>query len=163
MMAGAFHGPMRTPRPARFVFGAAALAAALAACATAAPPRPAEGARTDAAALFEALDIASFRNSVGPRREPGQRRFADLGVAVTDATADRAESHRPGDWLYALTVLARGDANGDGAPDVTVCFEDRALNGGTYNTSTPLLLQDVGGRLVALSFEPDVDCGRGGP
>ena len=153
---------MRTPRPARFVFGAAALAAALAACATTAPPRP-EPTRSDAAALFEALDVASFRNSTGPRREPGQRRFADLGVTVTDATADRAESRTPGGWLYALSVLARGDANGDGAPDVAVCFEDRALNGGVYDARTALLLQEVGDRLVALRFEPDADCGRGGP
>lgn len=152
---------MRTPRPARFVSGAAALAACAAtACTTAGPPRP-TGA-VQAAEVFEALDIASFRNSAGPRREPGQRRFADLGVAVTAATADRAESRQAG-WLYALTVLARGDANGDGTPDVTVCFEDRALDGGTYDAATPLLVQEAGGRLVALAFEPDVPCGRGGP
>jgi hypothetical protein len=48
-----------------------------------------------------------------------------------------------------------GDFNGDGLEDVAICFTDRAQNGGTYNTRRPLLLQLVGRRAVALSYEID--------
>ena len=85
-----------------------------------------------------------------------QRTLSDLGVAVTRAGGDRAEA-RSDDWLYALEVVARGDANRDGEPDVTVCFTDRALEG-VYDTTEALLLQRVGRRVVALRFEPDLEC-----
>ncbi|WP_420455887.1 hypothetical protein [Rubrivirga sp.] len=127
---------------------------AAAGCASA----PASGLdHAEAGRLLSELDLSSFRNSTGPRREPSQRTLADLGVAVTQAGGDRAEA-RSDSWLYALTVLARSDANGDGEPDVSLCFEDRALNSGSYDTRTALLVQRVGGRWVALRFEPTAEC-----
>jgi hypothetical protein len=44
-----------------------------------------------------------------------------------------------------------------GVPDVTACFYDRALEG-DYDSQQVLLLQRVGGHLIALRFEPDLDC-----
>jgi hypothetical protein len=60
----------------------------------------------------------------------------------------------PGDWLYELKIVGRRDANGDGIEDLEVCFIDRALNGGTYDTSKGLLVTRYSENdyAVALSF-----------
>lgn len=104
--------------------------------------------------LADKFDLASIRSSFGPRRSPDLRTFADFGMKPDKATEDTLAFETPGDWLYELKIVARRDVNRDGIEDLEVCFTDRALNGGTYNTSQGLLLTrySADGYAVALSF-----------
>jgi hypothetical protein len=91
--------------------------------------------------LAEKFDLASIRSSLGPRRSPGMRiTFAGFGMQPTSVTDDAVAFESPDDWLYELKIVGRRDVNGDGIEDLEVCFIDRALNGGTYNTSQGLLI-----------------------
>jgi hypothetical protein len=103
--------------------------------------------------VFTHLDLTTFRNSTGPQRSPGDRFFSDLGLRPTQAS-DSVATH-DGEWRYTVRVLARRDFNGDGLEDVAICFTDQARNGGTYDARSPLLLQRIGGRVIALSYEID--------
>ena len=104
--------------------------------------------------LADRFDLASIRSSVGPRRTPTKRTFANLGMKPSKATEDALVFDSPGDWLYELKIADRRDVNGDGIEDLEVCFIDRALNGGTYNTSQALLITrySADDYAVALSF-----------
>lgn len=55
---------------------------------------------------------------------------------------------------YELKIVGRRDVNGDGIEDLEVCFVDRALNGGSYDTSKGLLITrySADGYAVALSY-----------
>lgn len=135
------------------------------------PPAPLDGppgdtwpARHLALFIFERLDPASFRNSTGPSREPGDRTLGDHGVAPPDFVAeDRVvsgyECSQAGEsedcWLYEIQVLGRRDFNGDGEEDVAICFSDVAGNGGSYRSYQPLLLKLAGGRVFAIRFDVD--------
>lgn len=104
--------------------------------------------------LADKFDLATIRSSLGPRRTPARRTFTDFGMKPTQSTDDAIVFLSPGDWLYELQVVARGDFNGDGIEDLKVCFVDRALNGGAYDSAQGLLLTrySSGGYVVALSF-----------
>lgn len=86
--------------------------------------------------LFNNLDIATFRSSLGPRRSQSDRTFASLSPPPTTVTADYVEI-REDNWVRRLTIVDRGDFNKDGIEDLVVCFDDRAI-GATYR-STQLL------------------------
>jgi hypothetical protein len=107
--------------------------------------------------LADRFDLASIRSSFGPRRSPAQRSFADVGMKPSKATEDSLVFERPGDWLYVLQIVGRRDVNGDGIEDLEVCFTDRALNGGSYDTTKSLLITrySADGYALALSFRPD--------
>lgn len=90
--------------------------------------------------LADKFDLASIRSSFGPRRSPILRTFTDFGMKPSKATSDALVFETPGEWLYALKIVARRDVNGDGIEDLEVCFIDHALNGGTYDTSSGLLI-----------------------
>lgn len=109
--------------------------------------------------LAEKFDLASIRSSFGPRRSPGLRTFADFGMTPSKATDDYLVFETPGKWLYELKVVSRRDVNSDGIEDLEVCFVDRALNGGTYHTSSGLLVTrySAEGYAVALSFSLNDD------
>ena len=100
--------------------------------------------------VFEHLDISSFRNSTGPRRGPGQRLFADLGVQLTRVTETQATSD-DGGWAYVVRILGKDDYNKDGVDEVLICFHDIARDGGSYNTTQHLVVQLVESRAVALA------------
>jgi hypothetical protein len=104
--------------------------------------------------LAENFDLASIRSSFGPRRSPAQRTFSDFGMKPSTVTDDSVIFRNAGDWLYELHVVGRKDINGDGVEDLEVCFVDRALNGGSYNTTKGLLVTrySADGYAVALSF-----------
>lgn len=104
--------------------------------------------------MFTHLDLTTFRNSTGGQRSPGDHFFSDLGVHPTQASGTVA-THDGEEWRYTVHVLARRDFNGDGLEEVAICFTDQARNGGSYNAQSPLLLQLIGGRAIALSFEID--------
>jgi hypothetical protein len=107
--------------------------------------------------LADKLDLASMRSSFGPRRSISQRTFADLGLTPSKAAEDILVFNSPGEWLYELKIMGRRDVNRDGIEDVEVCFIDRALNGGTYNTSKGLLITrySADSYAVALSYNLD--------
>ena len=107
--------------------------------------------------LADKFDLASVRSSLGPRRLPGLRTFSDFGMKPRKATDNVLVFESPGDWLYELRIVGRRDVNGDGIEDLEVCFIDRALNGGTYNTSEGLLITrySADGYAIALSYSLD--------
>lgn len=90
--------------------------------------------------LAEKFDLATVRSSLGPRRTPAKRTFTDFEMKPSQLAEDSAVFLIPGDWLYELRVVARGDFNHDGIEDLKVCFVDRAFNGGTYDAAQGLLL-----------------------
>lgn len=107
--------------------------------------------------LADKFDLASIRSSFGPRRLPALRTFSDFGMKPTKATDNVLVFESPGDWRYELRIVGRRDVNGDGIEDLEVCFIDRALNGGTYNTSEGLLITrySADGYAIALSYSLD--------
>lgn len=104
--------------------------------------------------LVEKFDLASIRSSFGPRRSPALRTFADFDMKPSKATEDALVFETPGRWLYELKIVGRRDVNGDGIEDLEVCFVDQALNGGTYLTSSGLLVTrySADGYAVALNY-----------
>jgi hypothetical protein len=107
--------------------------------------------------LADKFDLASIRSSFGPRRLPALRTFSDFGMKPTKTADNVLLFDSPGDWRYELRIVGRRDVNGDGIEDLEVCFIDRALNGGTYNTSEGLLITrySADGYAIALSFSLD--------
>lgn len=103
------------------------------------------------------FDLASIRSSFGPKRLPALRTFSDFGMKPTEATDNVLVFESPGDWRYELRIVGRRDVNGDGIEDLEVCFTDRALNGGTYDTSKGLLITrySAEGYAIALSYSLD--------
>lgn len=108
--------------------------------------------------LADKFDLASIRSSFGPRRSPALRSFTDFGMKPSKATEDALVFETSGKWLYEMKIVGRRDANRDGIEDLEVCFIDHALNGGTYDTSTGLLVTrySADGYAVALSHTLNV-------
>jgi hypothetical protein len=104
--------------------------------------------------LADKFDLASIRSSLGPRRSPALRTFADFGMTPSTVSEEGVVFEIPGEWLYELKILGRRDVNRDGIEDLEVCFVDHALNGGTYDTSKGLLITRYSpdGYAVALSY-----------
>ncbi|WP_058835139.1 hypothetical protein [Luteimonas abyssi] len=112
--------------------------------------------------LFDHLDVATFRSSLGPKRSLEQRTFAQISPPPTEVTDDAFEVREP-DWLRRLTIVGRGDFNRDGIEDLVICLEDRALRG-TYLASQRLLVTryDAASLAVAVHYEPPtLDAGAG--
>lgn len=107
--------------------------------------------------LADNFDVASIRSSLGPRRSPTLRTFSNLGMKPSKATNEMLVFERAGDWLHELRIVGRRDVNGDGIEDLEVCFYDKSLNGGTYDTSQGLLITrySADSYAVALSFSVD--------
>jgi len=107
--------------------------------------------------LANTFDLNSIRSSLGPRRSPTLRTFAALGMKPSQATENTLVFETPKEWLYELKIVGRRDVNEDGIEDLEVCFVDRALNGGSYDTSTGLLITrySANGYAIALSYRLD--------
>ncbi len=113
--------------------------------------------KTKVAAFVVAnLDLASFRNSFGPRREPGQHHFADFGMKPTSVAELKAEFDTK-DWRYSVEVLSRRDINGDGVEDLEIRFIDQGKEGAAYDTTTRYVVTRYSqtSRLIAIAYEPN--------
>lgn len=99
------------------------------------------------------LDLASFRNSLGPMRTETRRTFSELGMAVTSSKPDEVVIDTE-NWHYRLRVLRRADINRDGVEDVEVCFTEESKLG-SYRQQQPLLVTRYAhsGYAVALKYE----------
>lgn len=68
------------------------------------------------------LDLGSFPNSTGPRREPGKKSFADYGFTVVELTDDGAALYAPDHgWTMRFRIVGRDSSS------IRVCLQDRAL------------------------------------
>jgi hypothetical protein len=110
----------------------AALLAAASACA-------ADEAGGQAQQIVERLDLASFPNSVGPRRLPGKASFADYGFATVEQRANGATlKQADGGWEMAFEIIATTPET------IDICFHDRGVRapgdilGPTYNATQAL-------------------------
>ena len=111
--------------------------------------------------IVQKLDLSTFRNSLGPRRQPGMRLFSDFGLQPR-TQANGIIEFQDAEWYYKVKVLGRGDYNWDGLEDLMICFTDQSLQG-TYRTDTPLLVTRYSkdGLLIAVAYEIDHDsCGK---
>jgi len=108
-------------------------------------------------AIAQALDVSSFPNSTGPRRQEGARTLADYGFTEVEVEGDTVSLFEPDrSWVFAVRVIAAE------AGTATLCVTDRALNGGSYFTVRPLVVvADETGLLVATGAMPDLpECPR---
>jgi hypothetical protein len=78
--------------------------------------------------LGERLDMTSFPNSIGPRREDGARTLKDYGFTKVQIEGETVRFLEPDEsWVFAVRPLATT------APQMALCIEDQALNGGSYH------------------------------
>lgn len=106
--------------------------------------------------LAEQFDLASIRSSFGPRRKPDQRSFADFQLKPTRVTDTLVEFAQP-DWFYRMVVTDRRDINGDGIEDLAVCFTDKAVGAGTYETHKALVVTRYAADVLAVALDYSVD------
>ena len=103
--------------------------------------------------LVNELDLASFRNSLGPRRDPQHRTLSSFGLKykIIDANTAVVEN---AEWTYTLRIIQRGDINGDGIEDIELCFTDKAKHA-TYHAQSPLLVTKYAPTsfVIAVKFE----------
>jgi hypothetical protein len=73
-------------------------------------------------AIIDRLDLTSFDNSVGPRREANKRTFSDYGFTMVERTEKGARLYRQeGGWMMGFDVLSASPTS------VQLCFVDSAL------------------------------------
>lgn len=99
-------------------------------------------------AIAELVDVTSFPNSIGPRRQDGLRTFKDYGftdVRLVDETVELYEAD--GSWMFAITVLLSEDNR------AVLCILDRALGGPTYNAQKPVAFVPGEERLLVATDE----------
>lgn len=101
------------------------------------------------------LDLASFRSSLGPSLEVGKETFYELGIKAWTFTQNKAINDTAG-WYYKIHVIKVEDVNGDGIEDVEICFSDKAINGGTYNTQEPVLITKYSESTPAIAIKYEV-------
>jgi len=106
--------------------------------------------------IVDRLDIASFRNSLGPARSPGMRYFRDLGLVPTEISEGRIVFDTA-DWFYCVDVVERRDVNQDGIEDILIRFTDDSTFG-TYlsHHMYTLTCYSEDSDLVAIAFGPPV-------
>lgn len=113
----------------------------------------AEGAEAvaagDAASIGARLDLSSFANSTGPRREPGKRTPADYGFALPSVADGWASFIAPArGWRLGVKVLKKEPGR------TLVCFVDEAQNGGSYFHQTALVLAPAPGHFYRATPAP---------
>lgn len=96
-------------------------------------------------AIAAIVDVRSFPNSLGPRRQDDLRTFRDYGFTDATITGDTVElREQDGSWMFGITILVAGDDH------VVLCILDRAIGGPSYDAQGPVAFaMDVEGLLVA--------------
>ncbi len=75
------------------------------------------------------LDVTTFRNSIGPRREPGKSSLHEYGFNVIHANELNADLINTSiNWRMHFEMIKTTDSY------LLICFDDQAINGGTYHT-----------------------------
>ncbi len=98
------------------------------------------------------LDLTSFNNSIGPRREKGKHTFEDYGFALSQSDEKKAVVREPdGSWEFVVTLLP-------GTESIKICLEDKALNGGSYHTQHAYMLAPAKDGLLQASLTEDPAC-----
>ncbi len=117
------------------------LVAALAALVANGAPLAASSYDRQVHAVIANLDLTSFPNSVGPRREPGKTTFADYGFVDLETIANGAIlTQEDKGWMMSFTILSAGPSG------LRLCFHDRGLArpgdviGPSYNTWSALFV-----------------------
>jgi hypothetical protein len=91
-------------------------------------------------AVIANLDLASFPNSVGPRRILGKTTFADYGfVHVRKSTSGAELTSDDPTWLMNFRILSNS------SKEMRLCFGDRGLGppgerAPSYNSTSALLV-----------------------
>ena len=87
------------------------------------------------------LDLTSFPNSTGPRREPGKRSLADYGFTDVEMIPGGAKLYRPDrGWVMTIRVLETHGSS------IRICLRDRGLKRAndirapSYDTQSALLV-----------------------
>jgi hypothetical protein len=81
-------------------------------------------------AIAAMVDLRSFANSTGPRREEHLRTFADYGftdVTIVDGTVELYNEDRS--WMFAVTPLETTEDR------AILCILDQALGEPTYHSN----------------------------
>ena len=101
--------------------------------------------------IAEQIDVTSFRNSIGPRREPELKTFSDYGFIESDLDGHTARlTDKERSWLFAVTVAEASDER------LVLCILDQALDGGSYRTLSAIGFKDgTEGLLVATAEAQD--------
>lgn len=86
--------------------------------------------------IVEKLDLTTFRNSLGPLRNPGMRYLSDMGLKPTEISEGRIV-YETATWYYCIELIERGDINHDGVEDIQISFTDDSIEG-TYFTDQVL-------------------------
>jgi len=97
--------------------------------------------------VVERLDVTSFPNSMGPRREQGKTTLLDYGYGIVTyhGEKDVVLKSQERDWTIGVTVLSQGESG------AVICWTDKAENGGSYNVQTALKVRlEANGRLKAM-------------
>ncbi|MCP9221497.1 hypothetical protein MKP08_01880 [Erythrobacter sp. LQ02-29] len=98
--------------------------------------------------LIRHLDLSSFRNSTGPRREAGKTSFADYGFTRVEEEANGATLYEPDfGWLMSVRILAREGNR------MRVCFSDRGMGMARYRAQSALTVDMSGERWTAKEVE----------
>lgn len=109
--------------------------------------------------LIDDLDLASFRNSLGPRREARLTTFRSFGFVISRPALDQLVLDDDG-FVYGLRLLKRADSNRDGFEDLEVCFTEMAKHG-TYRAAQAMLITKLAPQASALALKFEVEgCDR---
>ena len=110
--------------------------------AKAAAPVPANQDQRLALQVIRHLDVTTFRNSIGPRRQTNKHSLADYGftdLRLSKRGADIYESD--GRWMMGFSIILSSPKF------INLCWVDRAVGSGTYNTARALAVFPVEDRL----------------
>lgn len=108
-----------------------------------------------AAAVLVHLDLTSFPNSTGPRRQAALYSPADYGLSKVETFDDgwTQVSEPRGGWFMSALLLA-------GSPKAaTICFTDTGGNGASYHATEVLQVQrQADARWTAMQVADRADC-----
>lgn len=104
--------------------------------------------------IAEQIDVRSFPNSTGPRRETQLKTFSDYGFTQSDREGGTAYlTDKQGSWMFAITVAEATDER------LVLCVLDQALNGGNYRSLSAIGFKDGEEGLLVATAEPLEDKG----